>query len=754
MCCKIIKIMCIINMDKLIDSVKIISIKYLCGPNIWCDESCIEVLINIGEFENYPSNKIKNLYENIKNTLPTIINHRCSYGTYGGFLKRLEEGTYFGHILEHITLELQSYTGYKGGFGRTRETEISGIYKIVLSTQIECKDIIIECFYCSLELLFLLIKNEKINISTFMNRIIGLSSINSFCDSTNEIISTLPGTIPYFKLNESNFIQLGYGNKQKRIWITESCFTIGISDSISKNKYLTKKLLKNQGIEIPNGRITDNVDELYKIIDEIGYPIVIKPYNGNDQKNFPIIIKPCDRNNGKECSITINSTDNNLSNFFQLAQEYNKNYEKKVIIEEYLEGDLYRILIVNNNAIACCKYSNEIIINDIIGDGISTIFELIEHVKSYKLFEMHYEYLKEDYLKEDIVIEKDCFHKDNHIIKCLNKYNYSYDTILKNNQKIIIERKFKKFSNIDINYINKDIINKCKLASRIINLDICGIDIILKDISKPLTKDNGAILDLTSGPDISIHKNSKISVGKEIINYIFNNQLDGFIPIISIIGDGNQKFVNYFISSFFYNNEKYVGSYGKNGFYLNNKKIIKTTDYNWESVKHILMNNNVEIAIFDNDYSIILEEGLFYKSCNGIFLGNIKEDSLKILKTITYIIPKNGYAILNADDKNIEDLYESCNCNIIFYTNSNDNSNNLFNNKLLNNHILNGGKIVLNNNRTIVLHQNYKEIKLFNIDKNIFKNINIYDILASVAGIWSYSDLFNNSITEVFNKFI
>jgi len=740
-------------MDKLIDSVKVMSIKYLCGPNIWCDESCIEVLINIGEFENYPSNKIDNLYENIKNTLPTIINHRCSYGTYGGFLKRLEEGTYFGHILEHITLELQNYTGYKGGFGRTRETEISGIYKIVLSTQIECKDIIIECFYCSLELLFMLIKNEKINITTFMNRIISLSSINSFCDSTNEIISTLPRTIPYFKLNESNFIQLGYGNKQKRIWITESCFTIGISESISKDKYLSKKLLKNQGIEVSNGRIADNIDEVYKIIDKIGFPIVIKPYNENDRKKFPIVIKPYNGNDRNGSSININST-KNLLNLFQLAQEYNKNNEKKVIIEEYLEGDLYRILIINNDAIACCKYSNEIVMNNIIGDGKSTIFELIEHINSYKLFEMYYEYLENNNLKEDIIIEKDCFHKDNHVIDCLNKYNYSYDTILKNNQKLIIERKYKKFSNIDISYINKDIINKCKLASRIINLDICGIDIILKDINKPLTKDNGAILELTAGPDISIHKNSKIPVGKEIINYIFKDELNGFIPIISITGDGNQKFVNYFISSFFYNIGKYVGSYGKNGFYLNNKKIIKTTEYHWESVKHILMNNNVEIAIFDTDSSTILEEGVFYKSCNGLFLGDIKENSLKILKTITYIIPKDGYVILNADDKDIEDLYESCNCNIIFYTNSNDNSNNLFNNKLLNNHILNDGKIVLNNNGTIVLHQKYKEIKLFNIDKNIFKNIDIYDILASVAGIWSYHDLFNNKTKEVFNTFI
>lgn len=731
-------------MDKIIDSVKIMSIKYLCGPNIWCDESCIEILINIGEFEKYPSNKIKNLYENIKNTLPTIVNHRCSYGEYGGFLKRLEEGTYFGHILEHITLELQNYTGFKGGLGRTRETEISGIYKIALSTQTECKDVIIECFYCALELLFLLIKNEKINMTIFMNRIINLSSINCFGDSTNEIIGILPETIPYFKLNESNFIQLGYGNKQKRIWTTESCFTTGISESICKNKYLTKDLLKNQGIEVPSGGITDNMHELYKIIDEIGFPIVIKPCNGN---------------HGNGCTINIKST-NNLLKSFQLAQEYNKNDEKKIIVEKYIEGDSYRILIINNNVVACCKYSTEIISNNIIGDGVSTIFELIENIQSYKLFEIYYQNLD----KENLIIEKDRYQAEPHIIKYLNNYNYSYNTILKNNEKIIIERKFEKFIDIDINSINKDIINKCRLSSRIINLDICGIDIILKNISKPLTKDNGAILELNAGPDISIHKNSKISIGEKIINYIFKDDLNGLIPIISITGDGNLKFVNYFISNFFSNIGKYVGSYGKNGFYLNNQKIIKKTEYQWESVKHILMNNNVEMAVFDNDSSTILDEGVFYKSCNCVFLGNIKENlnkdaecfineihySLKIFKTITNIVPKDGYVILNADDKNIEDLYEICKCNIIFYTNSNDNSNNLFNNRFLKNHILNNGKIVLNNNGEVTLYQNYKQMGLFSIDKNI----NTYDILASVAGIWSCYDIFNNDSTEIFNKIL
>jgi len=229
-------------MENLIKSIKIISKKFLLGPNIWNYTSSLEILIDIGKFENYPSNKIHNLYNNLSIILPSLYYHNCSYNENCGFLKRLEEGTYLGHILEHITLELQNYTCLEGGTGRTRETEISGIYKIILRSLSDNSTVIEECFNCALELLLLAIQNKPIDLKIYMRRIHNLSEYY-YGYNTYHIIKEIPPTISYFKIEETNnFIQLGYGNKQKRLWTTETSYTKGIAESIVQNKHLTKIL--------------------------------------------------------------------------------------------------------------------------------------------------------------------------------------------------------------------------------------------------------------------------------------------------------------------------------------------------------------------------------------------------------------------------------------------------------------------------------------------------------------------------------
>lgn len=754
------------DITNLINSVKIIKMNYLCGPNIWNYKPSLEVLIDIGEFEYYPSNKIPNFCENLKKALPTLENHFCSHQSHNGFFKRIDEGTYFGHILEHITLELQNYTGYTGGMGRTRETEINGVYKIVLRSLCESYDIIKECFYCALDLLFLLVQNKSVDLKIYMKRILSIS-YKCYGLNTYEIIKNIPKKIPYFKIDESNnFIQLGYGKNQKRLWTSETSYTKGISETISKNKNFTKLLLKNQGIPVPEGYITNKLDDLYKYSEVIGYPITIKPLNGNGGRGVTSNIKNKDE----------------IYNAYLNAKKNNKENEKYVIIEKFIEGDSYRITVVNDKIVGCSKCYTKIINNVLIGDGKSTIQDLIDDLNAKYMLEFSHKELPSQ--NEELIIQYDHYYNSYYTDEYLEKKGYTLKSILAYNQKFILERNYDAYSQ-SLHLLNEETKNICLLATKIVGLDICGIDLVINNISNKLNNKNGAIIELNAGPSFSLHMNQDPPLGLEVIKYLFNNDLsinNSCIPIISIIGDGNAPFVNNFISSFFIFIQKNVGSYGKNGFYLNNLlKHSKTNQYNWESVKEILMNKKLEIAIFDTDSQILCNEGLFYKECNSIILGKIKETKyktecvqnepdniLKILRVNVDIVGKNGYAVLNLDDENIEKLVELCDGTVIFYT-INENLENNMNLTDLNNRFfetfqnieqnkkydkINITKKVYIENGNIILYDNYQKTILCQINQltKILKYINKSDLLAAISGIWTSFDLCKNSF--VFQKFI
>jgi cyanophycin synthetase len=708
------------EIDKIIDSVKIISMKYLCGPNIWNYNANLEVLIDIGLFEQYPSDKLPNFYENLKKVLPTLQYHRCN----GGFLKRVKNGTYFGHILEHITLELQNYTGFYDGNGRTRETEISGIYKIVAHAGYNDMEVIKECFNCALDLLFKLIRNEKVELRDYMRRILALQ--HKFCGvNTNEILKNIPkNKYHWFKIHNNNKLyQLGYGKKMKRLWESKTSNTIGIGESISKNKEFTKNLLNDQGIIVLDGYIVNSIDDCYKYFDELN----------------PVTIKPMESSGGRGVTVNINNIDDIIVAFDYAISE-NGNNEDNIIIEKYIPGDSYRITLIDKKVVACCKQYFKIIENTIVGNGIDSIGDMIDSLFAIELLENGWK----EYKEKEMVIISNHYHKTKYIEDYLDKFEYNLDTILPNNMEFKIERKFDAYDMIDINILNPNIIYQCELATKIINLDVCGINIILNNITQPLTQNNGAIIDIKAGPSLGLHMNNKNSVGKELIKYLCKDNDDGYIPLFSITGSGNISYVNNIISSFFTYIGKYVGSCGINGIYLNGIKK-SSSNINYMNVKSLLMNKRLEIAVVDNDSNVILNEGLFYNNCNAIILGLINtvkyetkccidepHNSFKILRAVVDLVGENNHAILNKDDVNIELLTNICDGSIIYYgIGDYDNEDRA---------------IVLEDN-DIYVYKNKSKKKLCT-----FPNANI-DMLAALAGIYSNFDLYSDDNIIIFNNF-
>jgi cyanophycin synthetase len=271
-------------MPQLLDkSIEILSHRHLRGPNMWSYNPALEVLIDIGELEDYPSDKIPGFYDRLSACLPSLYEHRCSYGEAGGFLKRVEEGTWPGHILEHLTIELQNLAGIPGGFGRARDGGRRGVYKVIVSATEEA--VTLQAFTYARDLLLTLIQDNGDPVAQRNHIIEELRELSDdLClgPSTACIVNAATAReIPYIRLSSGNLVQLGYGSKQRRIWTAETDQTSAIAETISRDKDLTKSLLRSAGVPTPEGRTVTSSDDAWEAAQDIGLPVVVKPIDGN-----------------------------------------------------------------------------------------------------------------------------------------------------------------------------------------------------------------------------------------------------------------------------------------------------------------------------------------------------------------------------------------------------------------------------------------------------------------------------------------
>lgn len=723
-------------MNKPIDTVKVLSYKYLDGPNIWNFDKSIEVLVDIGEMENYPSNKIPNFSMNLKKKFPSMKTHECVVGEKGGFFERLDDGTYLGHILEHVTIELLLYSNYFRAHGKTRETNKKGTYKI----SFKCGnnfEVGKQCFLYSLEIIKLLINEKNFKLSDYMKKINKMSNAEYNDRFLNPIILSYPKrALPYFFIGDS-LLQFGYGKNQFNIMNYSTNMTSGIADGIVGNILLYKNLLKNQGIPIVESNIIKSKKELDELSEDINFPIVIK----EDEKTLDELYKI--------------SQYLNLSKKDDLFEYYRKLIsadESSVIVENYFPLDSYKVLIVNFKFISCQKV-NQIIKNiKLIGNGNYSIKELLEEYDAINYLENNIGY--NNY--ESRSFEKPRYSDFNYLVNYLNSKNLKLDYVPKNNETIVINRRYKVPQDFT-NYLNKDIIKKCELACKILDIDFCEVHLLLKNPNSGLVEGNGYILKINNKPDLYFYTNTlqkTNSVGKIIINHLSNNN-NFHIPIIAITGDGKRSDINDILRKFLMNNNLYIGSTGENGFYLNDQKYEKYSKSRNNCVRDIFINKNSEQVIVDYNSNEIDNNGIIFSKCNAIILGDINENesnnlnepeySFKILRTIADCVPKDGVAVLNADDPNIEKLIEYIDGKIIFCSNYGMNKINPYVYKS----VMNGGKIVLLQNDMISLCEG-TITPFLKLEDNLDKEI----LIPFIAYVWSYLDLKNKNQETYLIKFI
>ncbi|HBT49583.1 MAG TPA: cyanophycin synthetase [Caldanaerobacter subterraneus] len=628
---------------------KIKEIRVYRGRNVYSHRPVIKMTVDI-EGEEIPTKDIPGFNETLLNLLPGLKKHTCSYGYEGGFAKRLEEGTYLPHVTEHIILELQNVLGYDVKFGRARNVEGS-LYNVIFEYSLE--ECGIRAAKLAVDLVNKLIRGEKIDLEEKLEKIRDIIAEVELGPSTMAIkMEALKRGIPVTRVGNGSILRLGYGKYQKIIEGTISQNTSCIAVDIASDKILTKKILKDHGLPVPEGDVAYNEEEAISIAEELGYPVVIKPYNGNQ---------------GKGVHLNISSREEVV-----IAYRNAKNYSDLVMVEKQIRGRHYRVLVVGEKVVAVA----ERIPAHVIGDGVHTVKELIEIENKNPLRGNGHE-------KPLTKITVDAVSK-----MVLQKQGLTLDDVPRKGRKVFL-RESANLSTGGIAIDRTDEIHPHNIeiavrAAKAIGLDIAGIDITMEDIRKPLSATNGAIIEINASPGIRMHhypsKGKPRNVAKAIVDMLFPKGSKATIPIISITGTNGKTTVTRMTAHILKTYGYTVGMTCTDGIYIDDTCVYKGDNTGPKSARTCLADKNIDAAVLETARGGIIREGLGYDLADIGVITNISEDHLGIdgietLEDLAFVkalvveaVKEDGYSVLNADDPMTTYLAQRAKGKIIYFS--------------------------------------------------------------------------------------
>lgn len=642
-------------MTTIYQPIEFLRVSHLRGPNIWTYRPVIEAWLHLGELEQAPSNQIPGLYERLLAALPGLSQHRCGVGEVGGFLLRLKEGTWAGHILEHVVLELQNLAGMRTGFGQTRSTNVTGIYKMAFRTRQE--QVGRAALTVGRDLLMAAINNTPYDLAGEIDKLKELVDDLCLGPSTAHIVDAATDRrIPSIRLNSGNLVQLGHGAAQRRIWTAETDRTSAIAEGIASDKDLTKSLLKSCGVPVPEGSLVHSAEEAWEEAQDIGLPVVLKPYDGN---------------HGRGVSLNLMS-EADVHAAYQLAAR--KGDSKSVIVERFVTGNEHRILVVGDHVVAAAK--GEALW--VTGDGKANIIALCD---SQINTDPRRGTTEDDPLN---IVEP---HNNAEVLLELKRQNLDPYSVPLAGQKVLIQTNGNVAFDVT-DQVHPEVARTAALAARVVGLDIAGIDLVTDDISRPLEEQGGAIIEVNASPGLLAHLKPASGmprpIGAAIIHHLFGDDdhahTNGRIPIIGVAGSKGTSLIARLIANIVTMTGQYVGVACQQGLFLDQRQVQKNNCATWQDGQNLLLNRSVQTAVFETNANMILTDGLAYDKCLvgvvtdmdgagqlGEFYINEPEHMFKVMRSQVDVILPHGTAVLNAAYAQVAELADLCDGRVIFY---------------------------------------------------------------------------------------
>ncbi|WP_400193929.1 cyanophycin synthetase [Hymenobacter sp. B81] len=705
---------------------QIIDLRTMRGPSYWSVKhpKLIVAKLDLQDLADTWSNAVPGLATRLLKLLPGLAAPRSKDPRQAAKQpplthEQLSDGEPWGHVAQQVALELQRLAGMPVRWGKMRPAHEPNCEMVLFEYQEERAGRV--AAEAAVELLNAVVKKEKYDLKGVVNQLHDIREEEFFGPSTWSIVAEAASRgIPYIQLKHSSIIQLGYGVNQKRIWATTSTYTSHAGVEIAGNKNRTKAMLAAAGVPVPKGTTVYSPEGLRDAIEELGFPIVTKPLDGN---------------HGKGASINLLNWKEALAGF-KAAQEYSR----AVIVEQFIEGFDFRLLVINGKLVAAAKRTPAAV----TGDGVSTIQELIDKVNEDPRRGVGHEKVL-----TQIKIDK-------HTNQILKARELTAKSVLPAGEILYL----KSTANISTGGTATDVTDlvdpyNVLMAERvagIIGLDICGIDVLTTDIAIPLNESRGAVIEVNAAPGFRMHISPADglprNVAAPVVDMLFPDGTPSRIPIFAVTGTNGKTTTTGLLAHIVAAKGYKVGNTSTNGIYIQGKQLEKGDCTGMVSAEFVLKDPTVNFAVLEVARGGLLRSGLGFHSCDVAVVTNVAADHLGLrdihtveeMAQVKGVLPrtvrKNGWAVLNADNDLTYEMRNTVDCRVALFSMDEHNPR-------ITEHVENGGVAAVYEEGYVTIYKNSYKLR---IDRAVEMPVtfggrarfNIENVLAAALACYCY----------------